>query len=1112
MNEGYTNTVLLDCSRLNSEEGKTRNTSQYAQFTNKLGAGIKLNAGDVVEVHSGFVSELGCGQSTIEFQEKDLKTPYEVEEVYQEKTQLYWNLRISGSTEAIAPYGDLPPFNAHCVQYKTRKNKYVLKDNEAHLSVSYFKSANGEGYFHLPRRYDATKREWYINSKDITTPGWAEALMGQGKGLGHQFDSYVNGLPYACNDMPVYRNYHDLQDYRFGGVPAVYENNPTRTATMTQGWKYKNDCSRYTIFVKEITYYGERYQFGKAFPDVDKIKSVAKGDDVDTDNNTMSRTDTDLNIDTHHIREPCMSEYVWYKEDKKVTAKEGFNSPSSVAADITDQLNVRGPLETLHGTAGGTFGAPTDAPPFSAASTVGMVQTQVSTSADSTLFKRFSCANPYTFNQQGWEAYWGQAGVQREIPNDLDTVAGTMSPYGLNWLNSHATIGVKRPELFITGRDLYKNADLITKGDDGVDEPDPIGITGEGVGWRDRYQPQMTNMVEYPNGWTGEIWTSFKWNQKNLDLLKAWFDAQGKDPTLFGESPSSEHISSNEAGNQAPIEFREEGSSPNNSRFIHMNPYQTDDNETPLDTLGSDNYEKLPIQQPTVTFNESQQSAPLWIFYDKDRGEENTGGLDENDYYLRYGFARKRTVTKVGTADAGTYDVIAFTTRLVGGISPWFFNKSGYPRYPHTPPAPNEDGYYLNGKHDGAGGGAIAYNQLLGADPHFNAYGTDCICLYNGLLDKEVKKTTDPSSTFYAESPSGTLDPKGDGYLQSFYSRLVYVGADNPQLNFDTVGARFNWQQLHTPEFSGNGIWAGQPDVPINPNASQSVWKLNKRPYRTIFCPDLRPYPEDIPVTFTTPGNPTQTYLPFNENLTPWTFFDSNCGIFIEDFNVSEKDWASSMWGILGFTYDQFNTKNPTYNRQFNTNDIQITTADMGAVTTNANVDSSDLVSFNSNTWGAQYYNTTPPMVMGKSTGAAFVGSYSYLPPSTKDATSSEITAEQLPAKMLNAYYVIKSDLIGDYNYFGGYDGGQSLPAMYIVNKENGFGDFFFEGTGQATFTITKPRTITSITTSIHNPDFTLASVSPNSAIIYKITKTNTTPLDIASQVLNDTKKSKGKL
>ena len=47
---GYTNTILLDCSRLNSDEGKSGNTEQYAQFTNKLGTGIKLNSGFLKEL------------------------------------------------------------------------------------------------------------------------------------------------------------------------------------------------------------------------------------------------------------------------------------------------------------------------------------------------------------------------------------------------------------------------------------------------------------------------------------------------------------------------------------------------------------------------------------------------------------------------------------------------------------------------------------------------------------------------------------------------------------------------------------------------------------------------------------------------------------------------------------------------------------------------------------------------------------------------------------------------------------------------------------------------------------------------------------------------------
>ena len=73
MDGGYTDTILLDCSRPASEEAKANNNVSLSQYTNKLGAGVHLNAGDKVSVHSGFVSELGCGADTIEFLGRDLK-------------------------------------------------------------------------------------------------------------------------------------------------------------------------------------------------------------------------------------------------------------------------------------------------------------------------------------------------------------------------------------------------------------------------------------------------------------------------------------------------------------------------------------------------------------------------------------------------------------------------------------------------------------------------------------------------------------------------------------------------------------------------------------------------------------------------------------------------------------------------------------------------------------------------------------------------------------------------------------------------------------------------------------------------------------------------------
>jgi hypothetical protein len=58
--DGYTDTILVDCNRLNSEEKKGGNTTTPALFTNKIGNGLKLNVGDKVSVHSGFISERGA--------------------------------------------------------------------------------------------------------------------------------------------------------------------------------------------------------------------------------------------------------------------------------------------------------------------------------------------------------------------------------------------------------------------------------------------------------------------------------------------------------------------------------------------------------------------------------------------------------------------------------------------------------------------------------------------------------------------------------------------------------------------------------------------------------------------------------------------------------------------------------------------------------------------------------------------------------------------------------------------------------------------------------------------------------------------------------------------
>ena len=65
---------LLECNRTQSIQAKSGNDTQPAVFTCKLGKGVKLDAGDTVEILSGFVSEDGCGGDNMEFNGDFLKT------------------------------------------------------------------------------------------------------------------------------------------------------------------------------------------------------------------------------------------------------------------------------------------------------------------------------------------------------------------------------------------------------------------------------------------------------------------------------------------------------------------------------------------------------------------------------------------------------------------------------------------------------------------------------------------------------------------------------------------------------------------------------------------------------------------------------------------------------------------------------------------------------------------------------------------------------------------------------------------------------------------------------------------------------------------------------
>ncbi len=1081
--EGFTDTILIDCNRSNSEEGKANNKEQYSQFTCKTGTGIKVNPGDEISVHSGFVSEVGCGAGVIELTGKNLITEYEVESTVQDLGQKYWNFTADTVDEAYPPFRNLEPWGAGYVGFRNQSKTYQLKDNEIHLSLSYYKNTNGNGYVHLPRRFDADKVTFDPNDSNYNHPDWVKVLIPEGT-IGPE-DTYNNGRCMMIGRYEIQRLYKDLRYFKEGKVPVPQGPNfpsmrdATPNTTTSRLWKYKNDNSRYTLFLLSDQYFGERTRNGYFVPDVLRYKSThdAAGDPENVDNTGPNRDIFAVNADTANARDPCLCEWIKFKEDKTLSLEKGFQAPQSIADNLTTQLNERSASRTIIGQAGGTV--PSRAKPTTQ-SLIGMEQVEVSIESDSETYKGFGCATAFTFEKANYAEYWGDKPVISPAGYETGTPGSAAVDDGLrviDYMRNYQTIGIKRPDLWYTGREVLKKCKQISNN---------IGDEWVGVGdaplksWRDVQYPRMMNSLSFGNQRDGEIITQFEWNAENLDLLKAWFDAQAADESLFTSISQS---------NQPPSEFVTTGLNTKNARFIHMNIEDRPSAPNPLinQTLGDDNYEAAVGVTPTAngSFTGQRQSAPLFIYHDEKAKNNAWGGDTYSDMY--YGFALKRTIEKTEAGATFPFDCIAFNTSQIGGINALFWTGGG------SVPKVGEDNYYINANKDGIAN----YSRFCGPDPHFNAYGSDVIMLYAGYLNGNVN-----NRSFYTGTSTQPLTGTTQWQqAQNIQKRLV--GASAPSVVFDPDNSKFQFTSLHTPEYTGNRYDAGGPGgESVNTDSGIPVWYLNKRVRRVDFTPDMMPYQIEYNSN-PGAGKTAVKYTPHNWNIEPWSIFDADGGIFIDSFNVSELDWDRSMMGILGFSFNQFNSTNSADTRQTRIND-NIVFDPSGSLTTNAVVNGSDIIQWRSNQFGANLYNNQLPIGMNDENGGQDVA---FLPIVSEKQTSASIQAEHLARKMLTPYYLIRSDIVSDHKFQGGRDGGEALPIVHVVNKENGFGDFFFQSESDNTFTVTKSRTISEITTSIHNPDMTLASTTDGSGVIYKITKTNNSDLNIASEVLNKNKK-----
>jgi hypothetical protein len=962
-------TKLINCNRITSIEANSGNNSNPAYFTNQLDETLILNVGDQISIERSFISEVGAGNSqVIEFKGATLKEGQRIP-----YTKITPSELRNDPFDANYRMGYYQVYRA-----SEEEHTYDVKDNEAYIRYGYYINADDHPYYiSLPRRFITNKIDPSYEADNTRFTDRDETAQGM---------THFSVQPdnYAVSDYYRYKT----KDNKI--IP-----------------KLKIDGSRYALYVLETTSFNETTGSGSSMMPY-------------TPESNASRYRTHVAINTWYP----------YNEIKKISIKEGFNTSTEIADQISNQLNESKTPETFnigYEVSGERYLRP------------------ITATVEAPTYKLFNCANIMSMNASNFDDYL----------NNVES-GGQPSTNSQLYYSSYQYIGVKRPELWQTGRAIPSGA-LV----------------------REEINPNATiTKFQYlrANRNTDPIETEWEWNKNTLEKISAFLKAQELYPELF------ENLNSLTSYNQNPLIT--------NARYVHINKWGASSGSLTggheNNALGDDGY------SPS---NECLASIPLFIEYRKEDEDLYYDVNDIPDDKYAFGFATPYLHT-----DGKYYITLHPEGNGIGGIPEELYNE------------PNITTGNING------------GRWIGYDPHFTAYGTACVLLNSGSyitnkfkpsIQQKIQKR--PDTTFIETAK---------------YFTQRYVGANNPICQFNPDTNRYEFTQLHEALNVGNDKLAGDtgnsPVIPESADAGDVVYKFNPNIESFGFSPNFKPYltPTEIqlnyPATFTASILDTTTnrraFDELNENIQPYALFDSRSGIFIDNWGVDKENWEASLWGTMGFSYEQFNatlTENNTLLRRIDNLNYQ----SLKYLTTNSEQATTDTKAWVSNTFNAPMYELG--LAQGRSllnyTTAGGEDKFPFVPnghnteiiPAIINKTESmSIASVNLSKSMIRPYYTIRSNIIEDTT---SNVNGALLPIVSVVDKYSAQGDFYFGNPSSITFTITKPTYISSITTSIHDPDGKFANVDNSSAIIYKINKQLPPPPNILEEILKEDKENKKK-
>lgn len=794
--------------------------------------------------------------------------------------------------------------------------------------------------------------------------------------------------------------------------------NPTNKV-LQNCWKVRNNNPRYKIMVREDTRYGA---YTGASP------SLMNGS----------------------IYSPAELPYIEYIQKIDLDLNDGFRSPDYIANTITDALRKQSQPEINKVRSSAIFDVNASL----------VTERPVNVELNSPSYKTFFSASPFTNNETNYNSWTG---------NDVDTAESN------KYLSSFQYIGIKRPELWLAGREWAKTYISVN----------PLILTIAGACFKLRHtllEAEFRRDQDLTGTRSHQVVTSLLWanSEDIMSSFRTIFEEQANHPELFENKFTQLRGFTNI----------------NNSRFIHQNvitePLRRAQDSNFSFTLGCD------FLNPNGSGVGQLTSVPFFFDYNPTYKNlnSNIGGKSWEQGYAYGAFLK---YIEPGTLT----EYVSFTTRYLG--------IEGNVNIPASFTSIPNCLFTENHIHNGS----INTETYFGWDIHFNSYGNAVIGLTDGWKEEmfDSAQRLNMLPTGYNTTEINT----------SLYSQKIYLGADEPLLEYNTTANRFEISKLHTSERVQNRYNAGgvatdekHDTAIVNEFATQGdkVYKVNKRLFNNNFTPASMPYTanriENLAV-----GTANYQVDFLNPNLEGWTIYDQLCGIIIKDFGYDEANWTQSFWNTIGFDYSQFNSVRTSENdltaRIGNNNKNNLPYA-----ITNANVGTTDTMDFVTNIFGAGSYTLQLPSTMSfnahnvaPNNNADFriARLYEQFPAVTEIQKSVILQAPRLPRKLANPYFCIRSDILDESQYIGGYESGQMYPVIATIPKSNDFGDFFVSLDSSLEFTFTAPKTITHITTFIANPDQTSALVDASSSIIYKLTrKLNPNRFNIIQQVLEENK------